>query len=195
MPVASTGALLGAAGISAAAGLGGAFANESSSKGMAKKAWQRQKKAMQKGIQWRTADLKAAGINPILASGASVGGGSAPSVNMAQSSDRTAAAEKGAATAKALSMMDSEIAGLEQAGYRDRQIGYVNHENAALTKKMNEIEDMKLKLLKDPKYGPLLQYTELMPNTMNTAVGAINAASNALPWNKLIEALTKGGKK
>lgn len=39
--------------------------------------WRRQKKVLQNQIRWRVADLRAAGLNPILAAGSGLGGGGA----------------------------------------------------------------------------------------------------------------------
>lgn len=46
-------------------------------------AWKRQKRVLQNRIQWQVADMKAAGINPILAAQGAFGGG-APSVAQTQ---------------------------------------------------------------------------------------------------------------
>lgn len=50
------------------------------------KAWRRQKTAMQNQIRWRVADMRAAGINPILSVSPGAGA-SAPSVAMARTPD------------------------------------------------------------------------------------------------------------
>lgn len=59
-------------------------------------AWKRQKRVLQNQIQWRVADLRAAGLNPILAAQSAFGGG-APSVAQTQvpQSRASAGAEAG----------------------------------------------------------------------------------------------------
>lgn len=52
-------------------------------------AWKRQKRVLQNQIQWRVADLRAAGLNPILAAQSAFGGG-APSVAQTQVPQSTA---------------------------------------------------------------------------------------------------------
>lgn len=61
-------------------------------------AWRRQKRVLQNQIQWRVADLRAAGLNPILAAGSFLGGG-APSVVAARATDIGQAGAAGAASA------------------------------------------------------------------------------------------------
>lgn len=58
-------------------------------------AWSRQKKVLKHQIRWRVKDLRAAGLNPILAASPGTGG-SAPSVAMAQVPDFAAAASNAA---------------------------------------------------------------------------------------------------
>lgn len=58
-------------------------ANTIASHRFADQSWKRQKKVLQNQIQWRVNDMKAAGLNPILAAQSAFGGG-APSVATAQ---------------------------------------------------------------------------------------------------------------
>lgn len=59
------------------------------------KAWRRQKNAMQNQIRWRVADMRAAGINPLMAVSPGAGA-SAPSVSSAQIPDYASAMSSGA---------------------------------------------------------------------------------------------------
>lgn len=100
-----------AAGISAGGGLLGGAISAGASAAAANKAWERQKKVLKNQIQWRTNDLRKAGLNPILAAGSPLGA-SAPSVAMAKIPDlsgiatnavRAGASERDSRTKKTLS--------------------------------------------------------------------------------------------
>lgn len=62
---------IGAAGISTLGNIAGGILGSSSSKKAAKKAYKYQKEFAQKGLQWKVADAKAAGLHPLFALGAS----------------------------------------------------------------------------------------------------------------------------
>ncbi len=61
-----------------ATGLFGSGLDFGISAAASKTAWSRQKRMMQKAIQWRVGDMRKAGINPILAAGSIGGGGGSP---------------------------------------------------------------------------------------------------------------------
>lgn len=71
-------AIIGGSLIEAGAGLAGGFLSRSGAKKAAKKAWKRQKEAMQNQIQWRVEDAKKAGLHPLFALGAQTPGPVAP---------------------------------------------------------------------------------------------------------------------
>lgn len=111
----SWGALAGAGG-----GLLGSVGSFFSQREAAEQAWKRQKKVLQNQVQWRVADLKAAGINPILAASAGLGGGGGASVGMAQSPDFAGAITKGAGVGAEASKVSSAKSLLKQQAETQR---------------------------------------------------------------------------
>lgn len=91
---------MGGAGLGAGLGAGIAASNSAIQGAVAikeaNKAWQRQKTVLQNSIRWRVADLRAAGLNPILAAQSGLGAGGAPSVATAKLPDMGNAASSGA---------------------------------------------------------------------------------------------------
>ncbi len=74
--------------------------------------WSRQKNVLQKAIQWRVADLRAAGLNPVLAATGNLGAGTAPSLTGPSSSGLAGAMAAGAGVGIKASKAKQEIATL-----------------------------------------------------------------------------------
>ncbi len=93
--------------------------------------WSRQKNVLQKGIRWRVNDLRAAGLNPVLAASGGFGGaGSAPSMASSSSAGFASAAAAGTAAGTGRKRVNSELvrntalAGAADAmSYKTRQEG------------------------------------------------------------------------
>lgn len=129
---AGAGAAAGASGVgSMLAGLGSSVAAQGTGWGLgdlaAKKAFKRQKKILNNQIQWRVGDMRAAGINPLLAVGGGFGGGGA-SVPMGTTSavDYAGAMDKYVKAKTGKNMMDflvkkieADIRGVEAGNVRD----------------------------------------------------------------------------
>lgn len=84
-----------AAAAGAAGGLLGGGLSWGASVTEGNKAWRRQKTLAQNAIRWRVRDMKAAGLNPVLAINPGAGA-SAPNVNMAQVPDFASSMARGA---------------------------------------------------------------------------------------------------
>lgn len=105
----------------------------------ASNAWKRQKKVLQRGIQWKVKDLRAAGLNPILAAGGGLGGGSAPSVATPQTAQTGSDIQKGRSTSADVGLKK------QQRSHSARQIALIDEQilntrsqtgvNSALTTK------------------------------------------------------------
>lgn len=99
--------------------------------------WSRQKNVLQKGIRWKVRDLRAAGLNPILAATGLGGGASAPSMTGSNSAGAGASTAAGMAAGTAAGRAGSEVAknkALELAA--TAQAGHSNEQalNAAETR-------------------------------------------------------------
>lgn len=92
---------------------------------MAEKAWHRQKKAMQHAVRWRVNDMKAAGINPILAVNPGAGAGGV-GVGMARTPERklSDSLRSGAQTDLATSQAQVNRAQAELLGAQKLKVGY-----------------------------------------------------------------------
>lgn len=128
--------------------------------------------------QWMMRDLKAAGLNPILAG--NLGGGSMSAAGAASGvSGVSGVSSIGSARAanriakKQEQLLESEIEAQIAAAYRDRNIGYLNKENATSAKMMNWRTASQNQLWKD---HPWLMHMELSPTGVSTALGAMNQA-------------------
>lgn len=73
-----------AAGIAAAGQIGGALVANYGARKESYRARRFQRQVLQNSVQWKVADLKKAGLNPILAAGGGLGGSGAPSPVAAQ---------------------------------------------------------------------------------------------------------------
>lgn len=122
----------------------------------AREAWKRQKEAMQNAHQWEVADLRKAGLNPILSatggSGASTGGLNSPMPDMSGVEHGFSSALQGLMLDRELKQRDASIDNTEagtdaakatahnqnQQAAAATQLAAVNYENARKAQMMND---------------------------------------------------------
>ena len=136
-------------------------------------------------VQRRAADLKAAGINPLLAAGGAASSGAAVQTTAPQASAKTNFAQ----TAMALHRMkiDNSMTHAQQQ---------LINENANNARKQGELLDMQIQWYKDnPSFAPGVPYTPSMvnftSNRLGTAIGEFFGKRSVQKANPTFDSLTK----